>query len=970
MNLFRFGSTFLLSLLLAGAIPLPSDAQSGPAVISYTLVSSARVTLTVSSFTYRAHVINPLPAPLTRVQATVSSRSTATQIVDGNVEFGDVAAGATAASADTFTIRHDRRVPFNPANLTWSVGSVLGSAPLALAHDAFVTIPAVPADPRDIVDDVILTKLDLFIRSDATVAQVNSALDQTGARIVSMTKGGGAVTVGIPRQAGFSELQAFADQLMMLPGIALASPGLQSVPNLLHASNDVTAARHLVPARFPAAWNASTLLSNCQRVPLVIQDLFHSKPAGFDALFPAFPGAGLAAPTGDPREDEHGYHMAAVAAAPLGLSASPGTNPFTNCLDVRPIQKNGTTLREELQQLGDAVPTTGKSVVSYSMSLPAACRDRNATGQQVLVPCTPDLVANNILRPLNRAYLALEWKKLTSTKWPNFLIANSASNERDGGLSGVDQYPGLGRAANVSAMAVAAKADPLFGFAVDHSQWTPAEAFLDQGFSSLVASDVQINQLRADVQAAQQETTVADNVVIVGGLTTLSADPRLVSPGDDTLDEASFSNSLPDVKAVAENVAGVCQTSPCATGTGNSRAAPQVAGLAAYMLALSSDLRQQPASMTRRAIIANARGNAQTTGVLDAYAAVLSLDPVSTPDSNSWHVRRSILDVNTGGASAGRFDENDVAEFLSVLLAVDASGNPVDPNAADFSRYDLNGDGFTGGAFPERFDLDRIGSTRFGASVYQQLNKTIEGVVRTFDEDAVTDLEILCFYAYSPLYQGDSEQRRQLLSNLPATQECAVAAFPEVFFPNISLEVEDVTPPFSSVTCRLIGSVDAGSPRFPISGSRQCPRSSVQVSATRTAADTIVITGTGSVSAPVVGSVSTASASVGLSVDGSSQPPNTSRLTVSVQLNPGWIAGNSGSGPPAPSCLLRIESSGPAGTSYSVRTHEAPVITRLSETFDLAGFMTVGFIVQCNGSGGAAQASGSGTIATLTFGWN
>lgn len=30
-------------------------------------------------------------------------------------------AGATVTSSDTFTIRQDRTVPFNPANLQWSI---------------------------------------------------------------------------------------------------------------------------------------------------------------------------------------------------------------------------------------------------------------------------------------------------------------------------------------------------------------------------------------------------------------------------------------------------------------------------------------------------------------------------------------------------------------------------------------------------------------------------------------------------------------------------------------------------------------------------------------------------------------------------------------------------------------------------------------------------------------------------------
>ena len=69
----------------------------------------------------------------------------------------------------------------------------------------------------------------------------------------------------------------------------------------------------------------------------------------------------------------------------------------------------------------------------------------------------------------------------------------------------------------------------------------------------------------------------------------------------------------------------------------------------------------------------------------------------------------------------------------------------------DFSQYDLNGDGFTGGSTTERFDLDRTGSTQYGTSVYSTVLQNIGGDV-SFNENQLTDLQILCYYAYSPLY--------------------------------------------------------------------------------------------------------------------------------------------------------------------------------------------------------------------------
>ncbi len=193
---------------------------------------------------------------------------------------------------------------------------------------------------------------------------------------------------------------------------------------------------------------------------------------------------------------------------------------------------------------------------------------------------------------------------------------------------------------------------------------------------------------------------------------------------------------------------------------GTSYAAPQVAGLASYLWLLSTDLRSLPSQVTRQAIVENARNYAGATGVIDAYATVLSLDQAALPDPGTAPIRLAILDVaDATGApgSNGHFDEKDVELFLAKLSAA--------PGALDYSRYDLNGDGFTGGNGTERFDLDRIGSTQYGAASYTTVKKDIESKSVSFDENNLTDQEILCYYAYSLLYNGDTEKRKDLLGD-------------------------------------------------------------------------------------------------------------------------------------------------------------------------------------------------------------
>ena len=78
----------------------------------------------------------------------------------------------------------------------------------------------------------------------------------------------------------------------------------------------------------------------------------------------------------------------------------------------------------------------------------------------------------------------------------------------------------------------------------------------------------------------------------------------------------------------------------------------------------------------------------------------------------------------------------------------------------DYSRYDLNGDGRTGGAHDVA-----VRSRRQRAAGVDERDAGIEGVSVTFDETRLTDLQILCYYAYSSLYAGDHDARALALGN-------------------------------------------------------------------------------------------------------------------------------------------------------------------------------------------------------------
>ncbi len=76
----------------------------------YTLISEQRVDRFVYEYTYLADITNS-GSDAQNVSVTLTSNSPHTTIVDGNLSFGDVAAGTTGTSTNTFTIRQDRRYP-------------------------------------------------------------------------------------------------------------------------------------------------------------------------------------------------------------------------------------------------------------------------------------------------------------------------------------------------------------------------------------------------------------------------------------------------------------------------------------------------------------------------------------------------------------------------------------------------------------------------------------------------------------------------------------------------------------------------------------------------------------------------------------------------------------------------------------------------------------------------------------------
>ncbi|MBV5310573.1 hypothetical protein, partial [Chromatium okenii] len=98
----------------------PPSTHPTISVCGYELVGESRVNRYEYDLVYRVHLTNNA-AIKTTVLGTVTTTSSSSRIIDGSINFGTVAAGATVLSPadDTFTIRQDRRYSFAPTTLRW-----------------------------------------------------------------------------------------------------------------------------------------------------------------------------------------------------------------------------------------------------------------------------------------------------------------------------------------------------------------------------------------------------------------------------------------------------------------------------------------------------------------------------------------------------------------------------------------------------------------------------------------------------------------------------------------------------------------------------------------------------------------------------------------------------------------------------------------------------------------------------------
>ena len=415
----------------------------------------------------------------------------------------------------------------------------------------------------------------------------------------------------------------------------------------------------------------------------------------------------------------HGFHVSGILGADYDNDSPTGTSPDpAHLLDIRSIPVGGLSWPRMLSEIARHFPASGQFILNTSLGYN-----------------DPAFVDFGYVE---RFHHALHWRTLAYRHYDRFFHATSAGN------NGTTNGDG-GEARSNSPFAIAMMHDDLRDF-VD--------------FTAISASEARRVQRSWEFFTTLSPETASRtlNGLVVGNTHTDGTRFPTSSRSFDVATQGA--QVLNTCVAVASSISGCDRNNEgLVRFTGTSQATPQIAGLAAYMWNLQPTL---AASIDRtRSIIKHAYDNSDLPSsvlsnalLVDAYMATLALDkPLAT-----WEVRETILDQRQ---PAG-FDEVDLEAFVDAFefYRNDRATNGT-PNKKDFSRFDLNGDGITGGSNPSRFDLDVSATT----PAWTIVSKDVEGTLTSFDENAVTDSEILLYYAYSDLWStlGDEGRRRDIV---------------------------------------------------------------------------------------------------------------------------------------------------------------------------------------------------------------
>lgn len=606
-----------------------------------------------------------------------------------------------------------------------------GSLAVAATYDYSVPIDRDPA-LVDVDEDAPLRprihrgEIEIAFDPTATVGAVNALLEHLDARIVDMLPDHPQVIVRIPDPGSLADLRALIDDVAADPRVDFVllseiveppiteEPGASEVGTLVLPDGISRFDRidHHLALRLHAAWHVrSALAASSQRPWLVVPDFYgDGRPdtTYYDAVFA--PGEYA---TGDPHS--HGYHVLGIMVGAFDSVLAPGTTDERERANDDVTGTVPATLRVRVVDLQDANTSNrnmNRTISRIEHILAGDARARIVVNTSLGNRSSAEDYARSWTRKVRGWWDAATVGSGLEHKFLHFTAAGNVDVDEGGNII---TWP----AVETSTYTYAALGD--------------MSATLGRDYPNLTNVLVVENRRSSTHGAAGSRPLAgcASDGSIMGG--TLSAIGSFVFSFGTTLDR--------DL--------GVHDVSAPSNKSGTSMASPQAAGVAALVWSLAPDLTVPALRDLLLATALDAPGpavdacnSAAPQPVVDAYAAVLAAG-----GSGAW---RTILDVDGNGV----FDEADVAAYLAAFADRGAT--------LSYDRFDLTGDGRSGSPNrTERVDLN-------GDGTYGTVSRSIAGRTIIYDETAVSDHDVLCYHAYSSLYQGSTSARSELLDGVCA----------------------------------------------------------------------------------------------------------------------------------------------------------------------------------------------------------
>lgn len=708
---------------------LPASAAfADPVVEDIELVSESRVSRTVFDYTYKVKIKGDATKKFTNITVKAASSANGTSILDNSASLASLDANTVKLSDDTIVIRQDRSYPFRKDLIKWVVTGtaenpqavegilVPGDSDSALKNVMPDYGSAVLVNEQDISVDpdsgakINRTSLYVTFEESSTVKEVNEVLKSINGKIIFGFKGTGVTAIKFSDPGNLVALYALVEKLKKLKYVKYVTvdtiPVVSSLPQedifLGKNINNANYLDHLYAIGAPAAWNAKKVLSNSSIESPVL--------GVYDGFAGVVPEASIQI-NWDQRSSSfgvpdrifdpfnHAYHVSGIIAGDLGGTGSLGevTGVYpSNSFYPKPLTGVAIDIRYQASAY----------LMLYSIKRNYGTKNiiLNTSLQSDWIVCNKTITD---VEAMERAQnWANQWTFAISVMQLKLFHAAAAGNIEpctvtDANGNKIDTGPKI-------TSRLQSRYNSMWGAAN-----LPNALFVE----NRAASAEQLGVLAAEPQGLDRS--------FVGDISAIGAR----SLGGGVAGVHSFYNS---------GTAG--------PATGTSMATPQVAGLAAYMWSVRPKLSGEDLATK---IKSHAKPTASGgSPVIDAYASLLSLDKVGT--DGDAPIRKAILDANDDGS----FDSKDTKLFLDALF------DPRSGLKLDHSRFDLNGDGITGGSVAVPFDLDKsneINGNQYEPKIFQKIGNSKE--VIEFDENAVTDFDILCYYVYSNLFGAKTNDK-------------------------------------------------------------------------------------------------------------------------------------------------------------------------------------------------------------------